>query len=130
MKKTVRKILIVVLAAVFIGSITMMLRQNMQYQQGEEEYAEAETLVELPDFSQLPAPVPTVPEEQASQESAPEEEKPVYVDPYAEVLRNMDFTALREVNGDILGWIVIPGTPISYPLMQGSDNDYYLNHTW
>lgn len=130
MKKSVRKILLVVLAAVFIGSIAMMLRQNMQYQQGAEEYAEAESLVELPDFSQLPPPVPTVPGDQVLQESAPEEEKPVYVDPYAEVLRNMDFTALREVNGDILGWIIIPGTPISYPLLQGTDNDYYLNHTW
>ena len=130
MKKTVRKILIAVLAVVFVGSITMMLRQNQQYQRGEEAYAEAESLVELPDFTQLPAPVPTVPEEQAPQTDEPEEEKPVYVDPYAEVLRNMDFTALREVNGDILGWIVIPGTPISYPLLQGTDNDYYLNHTW
>ena len=42
----------------------------------------------------------------------------------------MDFAALREVNSDVLGWILVPGTPISYPLVQGNDNQYYLKHTW
>lgn len=144
MKKKVRKILIVLLLLVFAGSIAMILRQNIQYRQGEKTYTEAESLVELPDFTQLPAPAPEVPVEEPVEETTPEvgeeeepvapetekEEEPVYVDPYAEVLRNMDFTALQEVNQDILGWIVIPGTPISYPLLQGKDNDYYLDHTW
>ena len=52
------------------------------------------------------------------------------MDPYADALRNMDFAALQEVNSDVLGWILIPYTRISYPLVQGSDNAYYLNHTW
>ena len=42
----------------------------------------------------------------------------------------MDFTALREVNRDVQGWIMIPGTVISSPLLQGEDNQYYLKHTW
>ena len=129
MSKKVRKILMVALALVFVGSVAMLIRQNIHYKLGEEVYAEAETLVELPDFSQLPAPEPSIPEE-TPEESEPAEEQPVYIDPYADALRNMDFTALREVNSDVLGWIVIPGTPISYPLLQGTDNNYYLKHTW
>lgn len=115
-----------VLAIVLVVSAVMMIRQQMEYRRGEEIYQEAETLVELPDLSELPAPEAQEPEE----ETTAEEEKPVYVDPYADALRNMDFTALREVNDDVLGWILIPNTVVSYPLVQGDDNEYYLNHTW
>ncbi len=120
MKKKVRLGIMAVLAIVLAVSAVMLVRQQMEYRRGEEIYQEAESLVELPDLSELPAP----------EVQEPEEEKPVYVDPYADALRNMDFTALREVNDDVLGWILIPNTVLSYPLVQGDDNEYYLNHTW
>ena len=34
------------------------------------------------------------------------------------------------MNPDVAGWIEIPGTELSYPLLQGEDNQYYLTHTW
>lgn len=37
-----------------------------------------------------------------------------------------DFAGLRELNEDTIGWIAIPGTPISYPVMQSTDNSKYL----
>lgn len=37
-----------------------------------------------------------------------------------------DFAGLRELNEDTIGWIAIPGTPISYPVMQATDNSKYL----
>ena len=127
--KKLRLLLIAALALVLAVSVGMLIRQNIQYREGEEAYAEAEALVELPDLSQLSRPEP-VPEEAPSEEEIAPEEQPVYVDPYADALRNMDFSALREVNSDVLGWILIPGTAVSYPVVQGTDNDYYLNHTW
>ena len=128
--KKLRLLLIAALALVLAVSVGMLIRQNIQYREGERDYAEAEALVELPDLSQLAPEEPEEPEEPAGGESAPEEEQPVYVDPYADALRNMDFSAQREVNSDVLGWILIPGTAVSYPVVQGTDNDYYLNHTW
>ena len=129
-----RKLLAAVLTLVLCVSAVVLVRRVLQYREGEAEYAEAEALAELPDLSDLePAPVPeTGPEQEPEPEQAPEtqEERPVYVDPYADALAAMDFTALREVNDDVLGWILIPGTVVSYPLLQGNDNSYYLNHTW
>lgn len=40
----------------------------------------------------------------------------------------MDFEALRKIIPDIRGWIVIEGTNINYPIVQGWDNAFYLDH--
>lgn len=37
-----------------------------------------------------------------------------------------EFKALYAKNQDIKGWISIPDTPLDYPIVQASDNDYYL----
>lgn len=50
--------------------------------------------------------------------------------PSASTSRIINLTALRQVNPDVLGWIAIPETPLSYPLVQGTDNQFYLSHTW
>ncbi len=42
----------------------------------------------------------------------------------------VDFNAMHEINPDIYAWIKVPGTKISYPILQHSeDNSYYLDHT-
>lgn len=130
MKK--RKILMAVLALVLLLSTVMLLRSAADYKKGEEIYAEAQQLVELPELPAFqPAPAVPQPAEPAPPAaSAPEEPEPVYIDPYADALRAMDFTALREVNPEVLGWILIPDTVVSYPLLQHADNDYYLKRTW
>ncbi len=39
-----------------------------------------------------------------------------------------DFAALAEINPDIAGWLTLEGTVIDYPIVQGTDNEYYLEH--
>ena len=51
-------------------------------------------------------------------------------DPNIRSLLEIDLEALREVNEDVIGWIRIPDTKIDYPLLQWTDNQFYLTHTW
>lgn len=41
---------------------------------------------------------------------------------------NINWDALREINPEIVGWILIPGTRINYPVVQTTDNEFYLAH--
>jgi len=43
-------------------------------------------------------------------------------------LPEVNFTALREVNPDIVAWLYLEGTPLNLPVVQGTDNHFYLNH--
>lgn len=123
MKRSARKILLIIFAAIFAVSAGMLIRELVQYRQGEKTYHDAEKLAKIPDFS--------APKNNGSTaaSTAPSPAKTA-ADPYAEQLDKMDFAALSKVNGDVFGWILIPGTVISYPLLNGSDNSYYLRHTW
>ena len=47
-----------------------------------------------------------------------------------EEAEGIDFDALHTLNPDIVGWLVVPGTGISYPMVQGNDNHRYLHHTF
>lgn len=41
-----------------------------------------------------------------------------------------DFTNLLTTNINTIGWINVPNTNINYPVVQYTNNDYYLNHSF
>jgi len=40
----------------------------------------------------------------------------------------VDFNKLMEINKECIGWIEFENTDISYPIVQGQDNEFYLTH--
>ncbi len=56
-----------------------------------------------------------------------EEEKPV-------LLSDLSLEQLKQQNSDTVGWIRVSGTNVNYPIVQTTDNDYYLKrdfyHRW
>ncbi len=40
------------------------------------------------------------------------------------------YDTLLAINKEMVGWIIVPGTKIDYPVVQAKDNGYYLNHNF
>lgn len=111
-----RTIFVVILAAVFVVSLGNLIRNAVNYRTGANKYSSAQ---EIAGITEVPAPQPG---------EIAEEEEPV--DPLMKALGSVDLQALQAVNPEVKAWIHIPDTVISYPVMYGTDNDYYLKHTW
>lgn len=44
--------------------------------------------------------------------------------------RILKLEELKKENADIIGWLEIPNTKINFPVLQGTDNEYYMKHTY
>lgn len=96
--------------------LAFLYLHHMGSQRAGQLYREAARLADVPHVAELspaPAPLEVLPETDAG-DDAP---------------AGMDLSPLREANADVVGWIEVPGL-LSYPLLQGEDNAYYLSHAW
>lgn len=109
------------LVLVLTGSLFMIGRQTYDNWLNEQASAEAAQIAGLPENKQAASSRPPKKPESTPDVPLPEE---------ASALGEIDLTALRALNGDVAGWIIIPGTELSYPVMQGTDNQYYLSRNW
>ena len=57
-----------------------------------------------------------------------------YENPYWDYIKydliNVNFNELKEKNDETVAWIQVNGTNINYPVVQASNNDYYLTHSF
>ena len=135
MQNKVKKWIYVVLVMVFVASAVMFVQNVIESKRAEEARRLAEEMAQMTTTAEATEAEPETepPEEpttEAVETTAPEEGDPYYADEHTEELKKMNLEVLQEQNPDILGWIMIPDSLLSYPYLQGEDNDYYLNHTW
>ncbi|MDO4510174.1 MAG: class B sortase, partial [Lachnospiraceae bacterium] len=108
----------IVSVAVILAAGIYLYRVNRERSIADEEYAAIEEA----------AGVSELPESMDIEETSEDEE---IVDEYKQTFFNIhvNFDALKNINEDVIGWIYIPSIGLSYPVLKGEDNNYYLHHT-
>ncbi len=111
--RRIRTVVFVVALAVFLVSAYQLLSIYLEYKRGSDEY---DSLAQQAEEILASAEA----EESGSAEAGGDTAGP-WTDFY---------NAMAAQNEDYVGWITIEDTKIDYPIVQFSDNSYYLNHTF
>lgn len=106
-------LLLIALFAVFAFAVWKLTGIYSEYQQGDETYEELQDYVQEPQGN-----------ENSPKMNHPEKELGETGNGYLKI----DFEGLKSMNQDVIAWIQIPALDISYPVVQGKDNYYYLHH--
>lgn len=114
-KKSNKVLLIVFIACIAVAVVAAcnLISIGLTYKQAQDEY------VSLQQYA--------VPQDSNEIEIAEAEVSSGEVTKTAPI--SVDFEALQAVNPDIVGWLYIEVEDISYPIVQGEDNDEYLHTT-
>lgn len=112
-------VVLIVGSAVYLGEILL------EYYKGDSEYNALKKQV----FAQTGEDAQEENEKEASgqQEGGQQEDQGLGADAVA-VCRAVE--RLAQENEDVVGWLAFDNVDISYPIMQGEDNDEYLHHTY
>lgn len=107
----------------FVVSATALVVRSAELRRGDAFYEQAEETVEQASPSSAgrspatPAAQPVAPQEQEAGPTAPE--KPEL---------SMRLAQFAEEYPDAALWLQLPDTPLDYPVMLGTDNQFYLDH--
>ena len=97
----------------------------LEYREGDEEYAQLRTYTEVvpeePEATPEPEPEITPEPELIDEDDMRTSRKPPI---------DVDWKSLKEINEDIVGWLYIGALDLSYPVVHGEDDDYYLHRTF
>lgn len=140
-KEAIRHAVMAVCAVVFVCSAVVSVRNFVDYWRGERLYGEvadnifnvflgADHKVILSDALRSEAPLPTFYQRLELDFSNADSDitEPEYNQKFQQMKQNLNY--LKSLNPDIYGYIYIDGTRISFPIVQGRDNNYYLTHAY
>lgn len=126
----VRILLMLIALGVFCYSGYMLYTFYREYKKGSDEYDNLESSYASKESEDLDAL-----ENDAAAQTADGRDTVTVVENGKQVMlpvmnNPINFEELEAVNPDIKGWLRLRAVDISYPLVQGEDNDYYLHKTF
>ena len=111
-------ILVGVLVAVLLAAGIWIFQIISEYQRADQEYEELTEYIRETDEGD------TAQDDKTENKEVEETEESGSAEDFT-----VDFEALKQINADIVAWLRIPGV-LDYPVVQGTDNSYYLHNTF
>ena len=128
-KKTKKRIGIAVCAVVMAVAGYNVYTIRQEYAEAGGEYDDIAGSVYLSDEAKEAVPIEEPKEKESDTQFAFEDDGPKYdIGTYPNLV--IDHAALKKAQPNYKGWLYVPCLEISYPVVQGPDNDYYLHHTF
>jgi sortase B len=121
MGKIIRRVIMIIAAAVFIVSAAYIAMAQYQYRESEKLYSEASSkYMSVNTGADASGKNGEGDSMENSDDAADSEQPPI----------SIDFEKLQNEYPNVAGWLYCEDSVINYPIMKGSDNDYYLHHSY
>lgn len=132
-KLLIRRIVFCVALLVFIFSIVMLVKTLIGYGKADKIYNKVEDAVfsgtYKPDFeSSTPQPEAQTSSQNTSETTSGFESSATITTDDDVLLKGYNHDSLLDINSDSVGYLQIPGLDLLLPIVQGTDNNYYLSH--
>ena len=130
-----KKIIPIILVIIFLGvagfAAYKVLFITNDYKQAVDEYAEVANNVKPQEEIQINEIIKIIDENTTSIDPETGEFilPEVFLPGHEMHIENLDWDKLLSINRDTIAYIIQHDTLIDYPIVQGTDNAYYLNHT-
>lgn len=123
MNSKLRWIIIGVAAAVLVTCLTLTIKTMIEYKKAEAEYSSLEEYLSDEGVSD---------DTDTGEKEDKEEVREFKNNPNRSDFPDMevDYSGLKQKNRDYIGWLYVGSAGISYPVVQGADNEYYLHNTF
>lgn len=123
-----RRIIFIAAVIAFCVSGVYIVYKNIAYKQSEDLYADIQNIADVKyAMPARPSPLLMPVNGDRSQNQAVQE------DTYNEMFEKMKghLASLQKKSEEVVGWLRVEGeTEIDYPIVQHTDNDYYLTHAY
>ncbi len=126
--------MLVAFVGIFAVCVYLIGQRSVDYARADNMYAELAERFESDDFALgtgseitplgMDAPDAELPDFSDRMEGKVPEQAPTAT---GGAMARAKIAALKELNPDAVAWIMVDGTRISLPVVQGDDNEYYLN---